>query len=231
MKNQPNESIKYLREGDPWQKITAAALLAFASSTDPTIDDALLEAARSDDREVRRAAMEALVRRNPARDPKPLLRAIRRSHEEFENEEPTASEILEYRLARLKSVDVPSILLSAAENGEVDFRPDVAAALGETRDPRALDALRRAITDVDASVRASAVRGLMRFREEAVGDLVRVLKSDDDASARSAAAAALGTVGTPEAGEALAAHARDPDRGVRQAVAAARRELSRSRPR
>jgi HEAT repeat protein len=216
------------RADDPSIRMMAATALVAAPPEDDAVDSALLTAVCDADKRVRQAASESLVSRDPSRDGKPLVAAIRaaeggarRPHEPL-----TANEIIEYRLGRLKSIDVAGVLLQAMSDDDPAVRSAVAPVLAQTRNPRATSVLLAALADPVAGVRVSVAYALIRVGEAAQGDLLRALTDDLESSVRAAAASALGVIGGDDARGALwAAKSSDSAREVRHAAARALREL------
>jgi HEAT repeat protein len=92
-----------------------------------------------------------------------------------------------------------SVRQAALHDEDRTVREAATGMLGESKDPRAADALLAALQDSYINVRINAARGLGRLRSpEAVDRLISMLSSDESAL-RQAAEEALGEMGDPRA--------------------------------
>jgi HEAT repeat protein len=174
--------------------------------------------------------IQALVLRNPHRPIGPLVSAIRGVDEgALEADTPlTAEEVVSHPgLARVKSFDIAGVLLSGITSEDADLRSRTLWPLAETRDPRAIQALKSALRDPVLQVRASAAEALVYAGAEARDDLTRLLATDPEPDVRVAAAESLATIGGEEAVDALKQAQSDRSRVVRKAATQALRELRR----
>ena len=121
--------------------------------------------------------------------------------------------------ARAQSQAVAS-LVSTLDDRDAEVRKAAAQALGELDDPRAVEALMRALrTDSDAGVRATAAWALGEIEDpRAVPALGDALRGDQDAHVREMAAWALGEIESPQGVEPLRAGLRDRSPQVRLKV-------------
>jgi HEAT repeat protein len=106
---------------------------------------------------------------------------------------------------------IPVLIQQLATDKNEDVRLWAAAALGQSRDPRVVDPLTRALTDSDWHVRSFAATALGRVGDRrAVPALIDLLKDAQQHKwARIDAAKALGQIGDPRAIESLHAVLRD----------------------
>ena len=102
-----------------------------------------------------------------------------------------------------------------------EVRWDAARALGEIKDPRAVEPLSAALKDERFSVRQAAAEALGKIgNARAVEPLIAAL-GDERSDMRQAAAKALGAIGDARAMEPLIAALKDKDSAVRKAAAEA----------
>lgn len=131
-----------------------------------------------------------------------------------------------FRSDRISSSTNPSLLISALEDDAENIRSRAAASLGETGDPRAVDALIRALEDRDSGVRASAAMALGKLKDSrAIEPLVAELHKADRGVRRNIATV-LGQIEDAQAVEPLVDLLADSDSDVRQRAAEALRELN-----
>jgi HEAT repeat-containing taxis protein len=223
----PEDAIAALGDDDAAERMLAAMQLGIIAPGAPEVDRALLRAARDPVREVRSAATESLVVRDPGRPIRPLLAAIRGVEDGAQEADAplTVAEVLAYPgLARLESVDIAAVLLEGMRSADPDLRAEASWPLAETHDPRAAQALMGALSDPVPKVRVSAAEGLVYAGAEGRKDLIRVLERDLEPDVRRAAAEALGTIGGEDAIEALKVARSDRARVVRKAAKRALRE-------
>lgn len=107
-------------------------------------------------------------------------------------------------------------LIAAMEEDLEDYPMRyVIAPLGEIGDPRAVEALLKAVGDPSAAVRSAAVEALGEIRDPRVFEPVVNALGDSDKSVRFYAAMGLGQIGDARAGDALVTALKDPDESVR----------------
>jgi HEAT repeat protein/beta-lactamase regulating signal transducer with metallopeptidase domain len=108
-------------------------------------------------------------------------------------------------------------LSASLRDRDAEVRKSAAEALGELDDPRAVDALMRALrSDSDAGVRAMAAWALGQIEDpRAVPALGEALRDDSSAEVRAMAATALGEIESPEGVQYLRPALRDSNDTVR----------------
>jgi len=114
--------------------------------------------------------------------------------------------------------DQVSRLIVALEHARTKARRHAAGALGETKDPRAIEPLIAAFKDSDVGVRMYAAQALGEIGAPAVGPLIAALE-DSDKRVRRNAAVALGCMNHPRAVEPLIAALKNADASVRGTAA------------
>jgi HEAT repeat protein len=123
-------------------------------------------------------------------------------------------------LVRLGWRELPA-LLAAFRPADADHRLEIAAALGEIRDPAAADALIAALADMAGPVRAAAAAGLGQVGGRRGAEALLPCLSDASPDVRRAAAEALGRLRHVEASSRLFDLLEDPVAEVRMAAATA----------
>ena len=109
---------------------------------------------------------------------------------------------------------------AALQTGDEEERRHAVVMLGAMRDPATIDALRTALDDKAARVRAVALAALSWLKELSLAPLIATYATKDKSPfVRKAAAYALGQFDSGEATAALAAALRDKDLEVRGAAA------------
>lgn len=133
----------------------------FRSEEDPRADipeAALFEALKDSSWLVRRQAAQALIRRNPEREARPILEQLGAWSEGGPSV--SADDIVKYGLAGLKAVEAARILGDALKDPDRPQRFLYALALGETKSPAATAILVETLRDDDADVRSYSARSL-----------------------------------------------------------------------
>ena len=206
----------------------------------PAVVAALTEALKDSDAEVRKSAMQALVRLRSTAVFEPLVAALKDSDAEVRQQaafglgqlrDPRASTALTgglkdedadvrqqcaFALGQLRDVSAVPGLTAALKDPNEDVRQQAVFALGQIRDPKAAPGLMAALSDAKPDVRQQAAFALGQLRSaEAVPGLIQALK-DSDADVRQQAAFALSQVGDDSAVEALTVAMKDPNAEVRQ---------------
>jgi HEAT repeat protein/beta-lactamase regulating signal transducer with metallopeptidase domain len=205
--------------------------------------DALIEALKDPDSDVRETAMAALAhKRDPRmfdafvlalRDTNPDIReqavfglgqlrdkrAIAPLTLALKDEKPDVREQAVFALGQLHAVEAIDSITLALRDANADVREQAAFALGQIRDPRAIDPLTSALRDENADVREQAAFALGQLRNgKAVEALVIALK-DSKADVREQAAFALGQIRDPRAIDGLTVALKDANAAVRQQAA------------
>jgi HEAT repeat protein/beta-lactamase regulating signal transducer with metallopeptidase domain len=179
------------------------------SKADPKTVAALTAALKDSDRQVREAAMHALIR---LRDPaifEPLVAALRDSS-------PDVREQAVHGLTQLRDRRAVAPLTAALKDENAGVREGAAHALSQMRDPASVDALLGALKDPAANVREQAAFALGQLRDgRAVDGLSGALK-DENADVREQAAFALGQIRDRRAAAALAGAMSDASPDVRE---------------
>jgi beta-lactamase regulating signal transducer with metallopeptidase domain len=187
---------------------------------DPKVVAALTAALKDSDKEVREAALHALVQ---LRDPglfEPLTQALKDGSADVREQ-------AAFGLGQIRDKRAVDPLIAAIKDPADNVREQVVFALGQLRDPRATEALTSALKDSHANVREQAAFALGQFRAtSAVPALVVALK-DSAANVREQAAFALGQIRDPRAIDALTEALKDASADVRQQAAFALGQLAR----
>ena len=182
------------------------------SKADPKLVAALTAALKDTDKDVREAAMHALVK---MRDPsiyEPLVQALKDAAPDVRRE-------AVFGLGQMRDKRAIEPLIAALKDSDADVREQAAFALGQLRDRSAVDALAATLRDTDADVREQAIFALGQIRDpRAVEPLISALK-DGAANAREQAAFALGQLRASSAVEALVIGLKDSDPDVREQAA------------
>jgi HEAT repeat protein len=123
-------------------------------------------------------------------------------------------------LAAHGQTDRVNQLIRQLKDPNSGVRRNAADALGEIKDPRAVEPLIAALKDRDDyDLRQSVTSALRAIGTPAVEPLIAALKGPDDSHVRGYAANALGIVQDPSAVEPLIAALKDTDSGVRSVAA------------
>ena len=182
------------------------------SKSDPKLVAALTAALKDTDKDVREAAMHALVQ---MRDPsiyEPLVQALK-------DPAPDVRRSAVFGLGQMRDKRAVEPLIAALKDSDAEVREQAAFALGQLRDRAAVDALALALRDANADVREQAIFALGQIRDpRAVEPLISALK-DAAANAREQAAFALGQIRASSAVEALVVALKDADADVREQAA------------
>ena len=227
-----------LREQDSEQRANPAH-----TARDPRTVNALIEALKDTDKDVRDTALQALVQMREPRIFEPLVAALRdadadvREHAAFglgqlrdaRAVEPLGAAIKDvnasvreqvvFALGQLRAVSAVEPLSTALHDASNDVREQAAFALGQIRDRRAVEPLISALKDEKPNVREQAAFALGQLRDaKAVEALVIALK-DANADVREQAAFALGQIRDARAIDGLTAALKDANAQVRQQAA------------
>jgi HEAT repeat protein len=213
------ELIEALRDEDPDVRRDAVEDLGF--SDDPRAVELLLEALRDEIPKVRAQAAYAFGQLGIAdsRVFEALIEALRDSDSGVRMMAATGLlQILDQRADERALGPLCSALLS---DDEPDTRYTAACALGALGDPRAVDALLKALEDNDPELRHWAAEALGEIGDpRAVDALVQALE-DDYLYVAQPAAEALGEIGDPRAVDALLKALEDNDPEMRESAAKA----------
>ena len=179
------------------------------TASDPRTVAALTAALKDTDKDVREAAMHALVQ---LRDPaiyEPLVQALKDASADVR-------EAAVHGLMQLRDRRAVDPLMGLLKDQNASVRESAVHALGQMKDPKAVDGLILAIKDENPSVREQAVFALGQIRDaRAVDPLIGALK-DTNASVREQAAFALGQLRDKRAAPALNALVKDASADVRE---------------
>jgi HEAT repeat protein/beta-lactamase regulating signal transducer with metallopeptidase domain len=210
---------------------------------DPRTVNALMEALKDTDKDVRETAMSALVQMRDPRIFDPLVMALKdvsadvREQEAFglgqlrdaravealtaavKDQSASVREQVVFALGQLRAASAIDPLTTALHDTSGDVREQAAFALGQIRDRRAVEPLISALKDEKPDVREQAAFALGQLRDaKAVEALVIALK-DTNASVREQAAFALGQIGDARAIDGLTSALKDASASVRQQAA------------
>ena len=182
------ELATHLAEGDETTRLTAAETISDDASFDTT---PLLEALSDDSWKVRRAAVKGVSQRAAPEAIEALLNSVVANHHN--------PSLLNSALQVLASSDVDTIspLLDLLKHPESDLRMQAALALGEQRNPRAVDALIQAMNDEDPNVQYHAIEALGKLKSENVVDKLVQVAETRDFFLGFAALEALAQIGDP----------------------------------
>ena len=190
------------------------------NTRDPRTVNALMEALKDSDKEVRETAMSALVQMRDPRIFEPLVLALKDSSADVREQ-------AAFGLGQLRDARAVEPLSAAIKDSNASVREQVVFALGQLRAVSAIEALTTALHDSSDDVREQAAFALGQIRDRrAVDSLISALK-DAKPDVREQAAFALGQIGDPRAVDALMAALKDASAQVRQQVAFALGQLAR----
>ena len=210
---------------------------------DPRTVNALMEALKDTDKDVRETAMSALVQMRDPRMFDPLVAALKdasadiREHAAFglgqlhdaraagplstalKDTHASVREQAVFALGQLRAASAIEAIIGALRDSSDNVREQAAFALGQIRDHRAVEPLISALKDEKPNVREQAAFALGQMRDpKSIEALVIALK-DANADVRQQAAFALGQMRDPRAIEGLLVALKDPDKDVRQQAA------------
>jgi HEAT repeat protein/beta-lactamase regulating signal transducer with metallopeptidase domain len=210
---------------------------------DPKLVAALTAALKDSDREVREAAMHALVQ---LRDPsifEPLVQALKDASADIREQaasglgqlrdrraiEPLAAVLKDtnagvreqavFALGQLRAAETAPVLTLALKDENASVREQAAFALGQIRDPKAIDALATALKDSNPSVREQAAFALGQLRDRRALPALSAAVTDDNSSVREQAVFALGQLRDPAAVDILVTALRDSSPDIRENAA------------
>ena len=173
--------------------------------------NALMEALKDSDKDVRETAMNVLVQLRDPRMFEPLVAALK----------DTSADVREHAafgLGQMRDARAIEPLAGALKDTSASVREQAVFALGQLRAASATDAITTALRDTNPSVREQAAFALGQIRDKrSVEPLVSALK-DENPSVREQAAFALGQMRAATAVEALVVALKDANPSVREHV-------------
>jgi len=179
----------------------------------PAVVQALTEALKDSDAEVRKSAMQALARfRVPA------------AYDAFvaglKDSDPEVRQQAAFALSQLRDGRATDPLIGALKDSDGEVRQQAAFALSQLRDPRAVPALTAALkSDQNDEVREQAVFALSQIRDASAVPALTTALSDPKANVRQQAAFALSQIGDEKAVPALVGALKDKEAEVREQAA------------
>jgi HEAT repeat protein/beta-lactamase regulating signal transducer with metallopeptidase domain len=178
----------------------------------PGVLQALMDALKDSDAEVRKSAMQALSRfRSPA--------AFDAFVVGLKDQDPEVRQQAAFALSQLRDDRATDALIGALKDENAEVRQQAAFALSQLRVARAVPALVVALKDVDDDVREQALFALSQIRDaSAVPALIGAL-SDAKPNVREKAAFALSQIGDRAAVPGLIAALKDKEPSVREQAA------------
>lgn len=171
--------------------------------------DGLIAALEHEDKGVRSEAARSLGRIGNARAVEPLVKALR------DQVEPVRDSAVE-SLGRIGEPAVEVLARTLSGESYDMVRWQLVRALGETRNPKALEPLIDALKDTDETVRRLAIEALAKIGEAAIGPLIHSLRDRGERDIKYGAAVALGKIGNARAVEPLVEALRNEGPAVRQ---------------
>lgn len=179
---------------------------------DPRTVNALMEALKDSDKDVRETAMNVLVRLRDPRMFEPLVAALKDSDADIREQAASA-------LGRMRDARAIDPLAAALKDASASVREQVVFALGQLRAAGTIEAIAMALRDASPSVREQAAFALGQIRDKrAIEPLISALK-DGNPSVREQSAFALGQMRAAPAIEALVVALKDVNPDVREQVA------------
>jgi beta-lactamase regulating signal transducer with metallopeptidase domain len=213
------------------------------STRDPRTVNALMEALKDSDKEVRETAMSALVQMRDPRIFEPLVLALKDSSADVREQaafglgqlrdakavEPLSAAIKDssasvreqvvFALGQLRAASAVEALGTALHDSSDDVREQAAFALGQIRDRRSVDPLISALKDAKPNVREQAAFALGQIRDARAVEALAIAMKDTDSDVREQVAFALGQIRDPRAIDALTAALKDASAEVRRQAA------------
>ncbi|HTM25966.1 MAG TPA: M56 family metallopeptidase [Vicinamibacterales bacterium] len=181
-------------------------------TVDPRTVNALMEALKDTDKDVRETAMHALVQMRDPRIFEPLVQALKDASADVREQ-------AAFGLGQLRDARAIDPLSGALKDQNASVREQAVFALGQLRAAATIDAVASVLHDASPDVREQAAFALGQIRDRrAVEPLISVLK-DEKPSVREQAAFALGQLRDAKAVEALVIALKDANVGVREQAA------------
>lgn len=194
------------------QNTEAVTTAAKGQVPDPRTVNALMEALKDSDKDVRETAMNVLVRLRDPRMFEPLVAALKDSDADIREQAASA-------LGRMRDARAIDPLAAALKDASASVREQVVFALGQLRAAGTIEAIAMALRDASPSVREQAAFALGQIRDKrTIEPLISALK-DGNPSVREQSAFALGQMRAAPAIEALVVALKDVNPGVREQVA------------
>jgi len=187
-------------------------------ANDPRTVNALIEALKDSDKEVRETALSALSHMHDPRLVEPLTAALK-------DPDPNIREQAAFGLGQIRDSRSVDPLTAALQDTHANVREQAAFALGQLRAKSAVPALGNAIKDSNADVREQAVFALGQIRDASAVDAIAVALHDANDSVREQAAFALGQIRDRRAVDPLIAALKDQKPDVREQAAFALGQL------
>ena len=181
-------------------------------AVDPRAIDALVEALKDTDKDVREAAMQALVQFRDPRVFDPMVAALKDSSAD-------TREKAAFALGQLRDARAVDPLAAALHDTSSDVREQAAFALGQIRNSKAVDPLIAALKDPKSDVRQQAAFALGQIRDARAVDALVIALKDSAADVREQVAFALGQIRDPRAIEGLTMALKDASANVRRQAA------------
>ena len=211
--------------------------------SDPRAVNALLEALKDPDKDVRETAMQALVGMHDPHMLEPLVAALKDGSPDIREKAafglgqlrdtraiaPLATAVKDqnagvreqavFALGQLRAVEAVDAIAPALHDTSDNVREQAAFALGQIRDARAVEPLISALKDQKADIRQQAAFALGQIRSASAVDALVIALKDADTDVREQAAFALGQIRDPRAIEGLTVALKDANASVRQQAA------------
>jgi beta-lactamase regulating signal transducer with metallopeptidase domain len=178
----------------------------------PAVVQALTEALKDSDADVRKSAMQALARFRVPAAYDAFVMGLKDSDAEVRQQ-------AAFALSQLRDARATDPLIGALKDSDGEVRQQAAFALSQLRDPRAVPALTAALKDQNDEVREQALFALSQIRDPSAVPALTVALSDPKANVRQQAAFALSQIGDEKAVPGLIAALKDKDAEVRQQAA------------
>lgn len=178
----------------------------------PAVVQALTEALKDSDAEVRKSAMQALARFRVPAAYDAFVMGLKDSDAEVRQQ-------AAFALSQLRDGRATDALVGALKDSDAEVRQQAAFALSQLRDPRAVPALTSALKDQDDEVREQALFALAQIRDPSAVPALTTALSDPKPNVRQQAAFALSQLGDEKAVPALIGALKDKDAEVREHAA------------
>jgi beta-lactamase regulating signal transducer with metallopeptidase domain len=178
----------------------------------PAVVQALTEALKDSDADVRKSALHALTRFHSPVAFDAFMTALK-------DQDPDVRQQAAFGLSQLRDDRATDALIGALKDENADVRQQAAFALSQLREAKAVPALTAVLNDPDEDVREQALFALSQIRDvSAVPALIGAL-GDAKANVRQQAAFALSQIGDRAAVPGLITALKDEDADVRQQAA------------
>jgi HEAT repeat protein/beta-lactamase regulating signal transducer with metallopeptidase domain len=183
-----------------------------ARTVSPAVLQGLTEALHDTDADVRKQAMQALVRLHSPAVYEALMAALKDSDADMREQAVVG-------LGQLRDQRAADALLGMLKDKEPSVREQAAFALGQLRSAPAVPALAAALKDINEDVRQQALFALSQIRDRTAVPAITDALKDANAEVREQAAFALSQLGDEQAVPALVAALKDVEEDVRQQAA------------